>query len=328
MIGKLTQTLRRSIKLAGFILLLGFAARLKAQTTGDSPAYIFTYFKNNGEDGLHLAYSYDGLKWNAMNKDSSVLTPKVGQDKLMRDPCAIKGPDGLFHMVWTVSWKERGIGYASSPDMIHWSEQQFIPVMVHEPLAQNCWAPEIIYNEADKSYMIYWATTIPGRFPETDEEGEKNHRIYYVSTRDFKTYTKARLLYDPGFNVIDATIQKDGNRYVMFLKNETKKPVTEKNIRVAFSKYLTSGYGKASEPITGKYWAEGPTAIKIGNQWVVYFDKYTDHQYGAVASADLKNWTDVSKQLKLPEGIRHGTVLTVSKAALNLLVSHFNQNNK
>ncbi|HEX8023896.1 glycoside hydrolase family 43 protein [Mucilaginibacter sp.] len=311
-----------------FALLAGLATPVKAQSIGNAPAYIFTYFKNNGEDGLHLAYSYDGLKWNALNKDSAVLTPKVGEDKLMRDPCAIKGPDGLFHMAWTVSWKERGIGYASSPDMIHWSEQQFIPVMAHEPLAQNCWAPEIIYSKADNNYMIYWATTIPGRFPETDQKGEKNHRIYYVTTRDFKIYTKALLLYEPGFNVIDATIQQDGNRYVMFLKNETKKPVTEKNIRVAFSKYLTKGYSKASEPITGKYWAEGPTAVKINNKWVVYFDKYTEHQYGAVESADLKNWTEISAQLKLPEGIRHGTVLAINKPELDLLIRYFNQDNK
>jgi hypothetical protein len=25
--------------------------------------FMISYFKNNGEDGLHLAYSYDGLKW-------------------------------------------------------------------------------------------------------------------------------------------------------------------------------------------------------------------------------------------------------------------------
>ena len=27
------------------------------------PCYLFSYFKGNGEDGLHLAYSNDGLKW-------------------------------------------------------------------------------------------------------------------------------------------------------------------------------------------------------------------------------------------------------------------------
>ena len=286
-------------------------------------AYLFSYFKNNGEDGLHLAYSLDGLKWQALNNDSSVLKPMVAKDRLMRDPCIIKGADGLFHMVWTVSWKDKGIGYASSPDLIHWSPQQFIPVMAKERAALNCWAPEIIYNAEEKNYMIYWATTIPGRFPKTDEDGEKNHRIYYVTTRDFKTYSETKLLYDQNFNVIDATIQKAGKRYVMFLKNETKKPVAEKNIRLAFSGKLTGGYGAASEPITGKYWAEGPTAIQIKGKWIVYFDKYTNHHYGAVQSADLKTWTDISDQLDMPKGIRHGTVLTITRQKLSKLTAYY-----
>ena len=45
------------------------------------------------------------------------------------------------------------------------------------------------------------------------------------TTKDFKSYSKTQLLYDQGFNVIDATIQQQGNKYVMILKDETKKPV-------------------------------------------------------------------------------------------------------
>ena len=41
-----------------------------------------------------------------------------------------QAPDGTFHMVWTSSWTDRIIGYASSPDLIHWSEQRSIPVMM------------------------------------------------------------------------------------------------------------------------------------------------------------------------------------------------------
>jgi sucrose-6-phosphate hydrolase SacC (GH32 family) len=126
--------------------------------------YLFSYFKDNGQDGLHLAYSMDGYTWTALNKDSSVLKPTVAKDKLMRDPCIIRGGDNRFHMVWTVSWNDGGIGYASSADLIHWSEQQFIPVMKTEPTARNCWAPEIFYVAGNRMYMIYWATTIPGRF--------------------------------------------------------------------------------------------------------------------------------------------------------------------
>ena len=103
--------------------------------------YMFSYFINNGEDGLHLAFSTDGMKWQSLKNNESFLTPEVGEDKLMRDPCIIHGADGKFYMVWTVSWKEKGIGYASSDDLIHWSEQKFLPVMEHEPTARNCWAP-------------------------------------------------------------------------------------------------------------------------------------------------------------------------------------------
>ncbi|HEX7846845.1 MAG TPA: glycosyl hydrolase, partial [Chitinophagaceae bacterium] len=87
--------------------------------------YMFSYFKNNGKDGLHLAYSYDGFKWTALNKDQSFLRPVLSKDSLMRDPCIIRGADGKFHMVWTVSWNARGIGYASSPDLLNWSEQKY-----------------------------------------------------------------------------------------------------------------------------------------------------------------------------------------------------------
>lgn len=298
--------------------LLSTMLSLSAQSK-DS-VYLFSYFKGNGEDGLHLAYSEDGYSWTSLRGDSSFLQPAVSKDKLMRDPCIIRGADGRFHMVWTVSWNERGIGYASSQDLIHWSEQQYIPVMEHEPTARNCWAPEIFYDARKKQYMIYWATTIPGRFEKGDTTGDDkyNHRMYYTITKDFKTFTPTRLLYDKDFNVIDATIQQNGRQYVMFLKDETRKP-PQKNLRIATGKQLTKGYSAPSAPITGQYWAEGPSVIKINGQWIVYFDKYTEHKYGAVASTDLQQWTDISDKVTFPKGARHGTVFTITKEELEKL---------
>jgi acetyl esterase/lipase len=274
--------------------------------------YVFTYFKGNGEDGLHLAYSEDGYKWTALKNDASFLTPEVGKDKLMRDPCVIKGGDGLYHMVWTVSWTDKGIGYASSKDLIHWSKQEFIPVMISEEKTRNTWAPEITYDENSKKYMIYWASTIDGKFLETKSAEEKgyNHRIYYTRTKDFKKFSKTKLLYEPGFNVIDASILKQEQGFVMYLKDETRNPV-QKNIKIAVSKKLKGPYSKASDAITGNYWAEGPTAIKINNNWTVYFDKYTEKKYGAVKETP-QGWEDISKQISFPAGTRHGTVIKVS----------------
>jgi hypothetical protein len=180
--------------------------------------YVFSYFNNNGKDGLHLAGSRDGFRWRAFKNDQSFLKPLVGKDSIMRDPCIIKGLDGQFHLVWTDSWTDKGIGYASSADLIHWSKQKFIPVMAKEDSARNCWAPEITLDPISKIYMIYWATTIKGKFAETYSPTENgyNHRIYYVTTKDFKSFSDTRLLYDPGFNVIDATIVRDGGQYIMF----------------------------------------------------------------------------------------------------------------
>ena len=303
-------------------LIVALTPETVVAQTSKADVYIFCYFKGNG-DGLHLAYSNDGFTWKAMFNDSIILKPTVSKDKLMRDPCIIRGKDGKFHMVWTVSWADKGLGYASSDDLLHWSEQKFIPVMMHEDSAKNTWAPEITYDQKKRNYIIYWATTIKSRFAQKDtskEGAQNNHRIYYVTTKNFKKFSNTKLLYEPGFSVIDASIVMDKKRYVMFLKNETKSPV-EKNLRVAFAKKITGPYSLPSQPITGKYWAEGPTALKIGNEWIVYFDKYTSHKYGAVTSTDLINWKDVSDKIVMPKGIRHGTAFTISREEFDKLVT-------
>ena len=235
----------------------------------------------------------------------------------MRDPCILRGPDGTFHMVWTTSWNQKGIGYANSKDLMKWSEQKYIPVMAHEPTAMNCWAPEAFYDKASKQFLIFWSTTIPRRFPDTDKSGDggRNHRIYVTTTKDFEKFSPTRLFYDDGFNVIDATIVKAGGRFVMFIKDETRYP-PQKNIRIAKSKKALGPYGQASAPITGNYWAEGPSAIQIEGKWYLYFDKYRDGKYGIIVSEDLVSWTDISDRLVMPEGARHGTMFAVPASIL------------
>ncbi|MGE4587502.1 MAG: glycoside hydrolase family 43 protein [Mangrovibacterium sp.] len=302
------------------IILLLFPILFQNCGKQEPKGYLFSYFKDNGQDGLHLAFSQDGYHWNALKNDRSFLRPELSDDKLMRDPCIIRDPGGKFHMVWTVSWNERGIGYAWSKDLIHWSEQQYIPVMQHEPEALNCWAPEIFYDKPTGRFMIYWSTTIPGRFPETGEpeDNRYNHRIYYTVTKDFKTFAPTRLLYDEGFNVIDATIKKIEKKYYMFIKDETPNPV-KKHIRIARSDSLTGGYRLISKPITPD-WVEGPTVIRIGGHWIIYYDEYRRHHMGAVRSTDLLNWEICTDQLSFPDGVRHGTVFPVEQNVLKKLL--------
>lgn len=283
--------------------------------------YMFSYF-NGGGDGLHLAYSRDGLKWESLANDSIFLKPETGKDKLMRDPSIAQGADGVFHMVWTTGWWDKGIGHASSKDLINWSKQENIPVMDNFEETKNTWAPEVFYNQQDSTYYIFWASTIPGAYPEiatTDNEKGLNHRLYYTTTKDFRTFGDTELYYDPGFSVIDGAILEKEGTYYLFVKNENSVP-TEKNIRITSNNKPIDFPVEVSPSITGDYWAEGPAPLQVGEYTYVYFDKYREHKYGAVRSKDLVNWEDVSESIQFPAGTRHGTAFTVSDSILNNLL--------
>lgn len=288
--------------------------------------YLFTYFTKNGEDGLHLAWSRDGFKWERLHDGKSYLAPTVGKSKLMRDPCVVRGPDGTFHMVWTSGWNENNVGYASTKDFIHWSAQKEIPVMAHEPRVRNCWAPEIAYDATRGEFIIFWASTIPGRFAETagSSESEYNHRMYYTTTKDFATFAPTQLFFDPGFSVIDATfIHANGRHYLVF-KDETRTP-PKKYLQLAESTDLRGPFKNISPPFTpAGLWVEGPTALKIGADVVLYYDAYQTKHYGAMRSRDLQTWEDVTAKLSLPdEGtairMRHGTAIEVPTAIVTSL---------
>jgi hypothetical protein len=300
--------------LALFSGVAGFAA--------DS-AYLFTYFTKNGEDGLHLAWSADGYKWERLNDGKSYLAPKVGQSKLMRDPCVTRGPDGTYHLVWTSGWNENNIGHASTRDFLTWSDEQEIPVMAHEPTVRNSWAPEIHWDAKRSEFIIFWASTIPGKFPATagSSESEYNHRMYFTTTKDFATFAPTKLFYDPGFSVIDATFLHAGDRHYLIVKDETRNP-PKKYLQIAECDDLQGPFRNLSPSFTPPgLWVEGPTAIKIGDEVLVYFDAYIEKHYGALRSRDMKTWENVTDRMtfpdeKTPVRMRHGTVIEVPPALI------------
>jgi hypothetical protein len=288
--------------------------------------YLFTYFTDNGQDGLHLACSPDGYRWEKLNGGDSYLAPTVGISKLMRDPCLTRGPDGTYHLVWTAGWTENDIGYASTKDFITWSPEKSIPVMANEPTVRNTWAPEIDWDAEHGNFLIFWASTVPGKFAETANASESgyNHRIYATTTKDFEHFTPTRLFYDPGFSVIDATFLNAGGRHYLIVKDGTRNP-PKKYLQIAPAETLEGPFGKLSAPFTPKgLWCEGPTAIQIGDEYVVYFDAYQKKHYGAMRSRDLQTWEDVTARMTFPdEGtklrMRHGTVIEVPHAIVEKL---------
>lgn len=300
---------RFSFHILTFLILLSSCNR---------KAYIFTSFHEPADEGLRMLYSYDGLKWDSLGRVG--LKPEVGQQKVMRDPSIAQGKDGTFHLVWTSSWKgDKGFGYASSRDLIHWSPQRFIPVMEHEPDVVNVWAPEVFYDDEADHFIIIWASTIPFRFPKGIEEENNNHRMYYTVTKDFVNFSPTRLFLDPGFSVIDAVIVKRSAKdYVLVLKDNTR---PERNLKVAFGTTPLGPYSKPSEPFTEKL-TEGPTVVRLKDEWLIYFDAYGSKKYEAVATRDFSNFENANSRISIPEGHKHGTILPVRKKVVRNLLKH------
>ncbi|GAB3417120.1 glycoside hydrolase family 43 protein [Niabella aquatica] len=289
-------------------------------TSCSNKAYLFTSFREPADAGLRMLYSYDGYKWNDLNK--IFLKPEIGNQKVMRDPSMVQGPDGTFHLVWTTSWRgDKGFGYASSKDLLHWSEQKLIPVMEHEPSTVNVWAPELFYDDVAEDYKIIWASTLPGRFERGVEEDSNNHRMYITATKDFETFIPTKLFIDPKFSVIDAVIVKRAAKdYVLVLKDNTR---PERNLKVAFSNSPSGPWKDVSAPFTENF-TEGPSIVKVKDKWLIYFDAYRKASYDAVATKDFIHFEDINDKISIPKAHKHGTIVPVKRKVVKQLLRRVN----
>jgi hypothetical protein len=66
--------------------------------------------------------------------------------------------------------------------------------------------------------------------------------------------------------------------------------------------------------------------VKIGGEFLVYFDAYTTKHYRVMRSRDLVTWDDVTDKAFFPnegtpERMRHGTVIPVPRTLIEKLRS-------
>ena len=284
--------------------------------------FLFSYFNDEGK-GMFYALSNDGISWLELNHGSPIIKPEVGSQKLMRDPSIFKGIDGTYHLVWTTGWNGKDIGYSSSSDLVHWSAQQAIAVGKDIEGIDNCWAPEVFYNDVDKNYMLFWSS---GFGPMQSPKGEG--RIYYITTTDFKKFSAPEILFRNGFPIggkagndgpIDAFIIKDASKkYILFYKKDDNTGVP--NIYHRIGKSPTGPWGEEVGPITPSTADEGESAIRIDEGYHVFTDPFeSDYMYDYVSS-DLKKWKRKVTDLKM----KHGTIIAISKSEAKTLLSQFN----
>lgn len=331
-------------------MLLGLMAGSCRPSSSDADtAYVFTSFREPSVRGLQYLYSLDGLQWDTL--PGFWLRPEVGNDttyvdawtgevskpkyypdeRVMRDPSIVRGPDGTFHLVWTTQWMgSRGFGYASSPDLIHWSEQRVIDVMADIP-TNNVWAPELFYDDEQEQFLIIWSSQIdPKTYTPADTLGTNScHRMWYTTTRDFQTFAPAQRYYDPGFNSIDGYLLKRGTKDYVLVVKDNRKPGFS-NLFCVFSQ---SPYGpfhtadnapQCTTPTTtfGRTYSEGPCAVKLGDEWIIYYDQYHPQEYGAVSTRDFLTFSPIPERISVPADHKHGTIVRVSRSELDALMEY------
>ena len=318
-------------------------ATVLARVPAGPQVYIFPYFTHNGETGLYLAASTDGLTFANLNDAKPVLeSPPWPHANLIRDPSILQRGD-TFHLVWTTGWQSPTIGYATSTDLIHWSQPRQIELWPKPSLVKNTWAPELFFDEAAGEFLILWSSTTLEELNDADNSEDPHgydHRIYASRTADFVTFTPPALFYapDPEHGVIDAFIATDDrntpdpadDRFVMVLKNEMDPLAGGKNLRLVFSDRLADFPTTLGPPIAGAgttivdRMVEGPTLLKADGQWRLYFDAPgAALPYGLATSTDLIHWTDRSAEIHMPiDAPRHGTIFRVPATMMPATAPH------
>ena len=314
-------------------------------------AYLFAYFKGEGlaqGEQIYFAVSRDGLNWKDLNGGNPVLTSSLGE-KGLRDPFIMRSADGDKFFVIATDLKINGNGNWSaaqtsgsksimvweSSDLINWSEQRMCRVA---PDGAGCtWAPEAVYNEESGEYLVFWSSKIPGSQPV--QNNDNTHRVYYCTTKDFKSFSQAKVWIElknqqnRTISVIDATVIKVGNTYYRF-KNEATEahksgmPSSGKYIIMEKATNLLGQWTEVNTQMSQIAYVEGPTCFKFNgeNKWCLFIDDFGGKGYYPLVTNDLSsgNFTQLaSTQYSLPSVMRHGSVVNITEAEYNNLMSKY-----
>jgi hypothetical protein len=273
-----------------------------------------SYFTTDDE-AMYLALSEDGINFKPLNGGEPVLHGQVGTSTL-RDPFIGIGPDGRFHLLATDGWKSTSIVHATSETLESWSAQSLLPVMAEVPWARNAWAPEFFVDAATGLAHLIWSSVIDRNGAPRDwVDGTHEQRIWGTATKDFESFQPSRIFFDPGYSVIDATVQPTESGFVMAFKDErgiNDRRTAHKNIAITTFSTPGSEFAEPTKVITPTSTpspVEGPSLFRRGDEWILIFDRYLEGGYGALSSLDLATWNPA--EISMPTGMRHASVLRI-----------------
>ncbi|MDE5964426.1 MAG: glycoside hydrolase family 43 protein [Eubacterium sp.] len=307
--------------------------------------YLFAHFKEkltvDGEQ-VYFALSSDGYVWEQLNDGNPVITCTKGEGGC-RDIEIVRLKEGGFVVLATdlcivnrmdenynIDWKDvnhNGSKYISmwkSDDLIHFSEQELIHFGCDD---FGClWAPEVFYEEINDEYMIHWGST----HSESDFEHMK---IYCCTTKDFKAFSKPKVLFEKDNEILDSHIVKVDDTYHLFYKNADNPSMNMHAVSKElygeyihdkdFEEYMSTLYRPGSH--------EAPTTYKLPDgKWCLMLDFFGCEKdkmgYVPFVSDEVgdAHFVKDNEHFSFPYGFKHGGVIEISEDEYKKIKSFYN----
>lgn len=292
--------------------------------------YASAYFKSDSDERIYAAATTgnDFFSFTEVNGGKQIVDNSADTTG-HRDPYILRSHDGdKYYMIATDLCIGCGGGWGAaqsngslkvnvweSYDLVNWSRtngDENGGIVVNQQLAGMTWAPEAYWDDELQSYVVFFASRLYD--DEAHTTGRLHARMFTVLTRDFVTFTEPRQWQDTGFARIDSTVQKIGDTYYRFTKNEDSQGadglINGKDIFLEKSKVLTAPATKSdwnADPATTwqltdtamtnditKNVGEGPQIIKLnegdpanasGDDYVFLVDNYSDGGYKAFVTS-------------------------------------------
>ena len=351
--------MKKSIMILLALLALHAGAKDRIPKDKSMKGYVMVYHKD-ADHGLHMAYSWDGYVWTALNDDKPIIGgDTIAEQHGIRDPHIFRSPDGGFCMAmtdlhvfgkrdgWrTTEWERpkeygwgnnRGLVLMKSMDLIHWhrTNLDFTRLTASDPLMPSwkevgcVWAPEMVWDEEAGRILMHFTTRSHGG----------PNMIYYAYvnddftalTSDPKPLLTAPLKEngEPRYNIIDSDIVKVGDTYHLFYVSHERTAT----VKHATSKSVTGPYVMDDLYDDGERQGhEAPNCWKRLHEdsWTLMFDNYSrrPHNFGFVTTRDFHHFQmigyfdDPSSPMKRTNFSeqKHGAVIPVTKKELKRLI--------
>ena len=299
----------------------------KLEKTENVKGYLFVHFRGerrNEYEQIFFSISRDGLKWNTVNQGKSVLQSELGE-RGVRDPFIIRNPvtDKIYIIATDLciglngNWGRaqssgsKAIIIWESDDMVNWSAPRRVEIASED--AGCTWAPEAFWDAEKEEFFVFWASM-------TTRNGQRKQRVFSSRTKDFVTFTPAKLYIEKSNHIIDSTIVKENGRYYRFSKDESVKAIImETSDSLEGTWIAVSGFPH----ITGY---EGPECFRLNdgtNRWCLLLDFYSRGQgYQPFFTDDLAsgNFKAANGMLKFPYRFRHGSIIPLTETEYNSII--------